>query len=119
MNENNTHIMQEEINRRKESNDWNFRMAQSVLARRNSRKKKALFTSMAAAAAAAAVSIVLLFGLREEAVQQDYNSFISSQVTGTYHLVFNGNSKEHASSEEALLLSDDLDTMISNVMSMR
>jgi hypothetical protein len=112
-------IMKEEINRRKESDGWNFRIAQNVLERRRSRKRKTLFSGMTAAAATAADSIILVTGLRDEAVQNDFSSFISKQVTGTYYLVFNGNGSERAGSDDALLLSDDIDSMINNVMSMR
>ena len=110
-------LMKSEIKKRIESSEWDIGIAAAVLKKKR-RKKIAYSVSFSSLAAAALVLIVLLFGIYSDPYQDTYDSFISNQVNGTYKLVFNGNSGIDSNNDN-MLLSNDIDNMIDNTLSMR
>ena len=114
-------MMEKEIQFRLDNDFWDKKIARNVLQRRN--KKTRLFAGSAISALAAAAVIVVVFfmGIKSEINNNPYDSFITSQVQGTYQKVYTGTadrSNNYTVSEE-YYSSDDIDTLIDDTLAVR
>lgn len=98
--------MRKEIQKRIESNAWNFRIAAGVLEKKNKIKKRIIYSSSISSLAIAALFIIIfLFGIKTGPEINPYDQFIVKQIDGT--------------SDAAGLIQDDIDMVIANTLAMR
>jgi hypothetical protein len=94
-------IMSDEIKKRLDSKNWNYRIAASVLEKKNQTKKYIIYaTSFSSLAVAALILIFFIFGINQRAEPNLYNQFISNQLSGTYNEVFRKDNKTTSQYEQ-------------------
>lgn len=112
-----------EIQKRRESNAWNFEIAARVIETKKKSKKRALYlTSVSSFSFAALAVLFLMFGITQPQ-ENIYEQFVTRQVKGTYELVTDKNykmtSSENIESTTDLIFTGEIDSIIDNTLSMR
>ncbi len=128
--------MNEEINKRFKSSEWNQKIAAAVMDKRKSTIKKILYSASISSLAAAAVIAFILSGIinnKNEGLI--YDEFITAQIKGTYDSALpvknkNSNQKNQFTNNRietngntvqsnADITSDDIDSLISETLALR
>jgi hypothetical protein len=116
------HSMNAEIRKRMESPKWDLEISQNVLSRvKKTRKRRLMAASITSLAAVALLLISLIFNTGGKTGIPEFKQFISAQVDGTYSEVFVARHVESASNDISYrrILSDPIDELIDNTLSMR
>lgn len=116
------HIMNAEISKRMESPQWNLGIAQNVLSRvKKTRKRRLMAASITSLVTVALLLTSIIFDTGGKPGIPEFKQFISAQVDGTYSEVFMVRDAESSSNDILYrrILSDPIDELIDNTLSMR
>ncbi len=127
--------MNEEISKRIESREWDFKIAASVMDKRKNSIKKIFYSASISSLAAAAVIAFILSGVfnsKNEGLI--YDEFITAQIKGTYDSALpvknkNASKKvqinnktdiiENSNQNNADIIAEDIDSLISDTLALR
>ena len=126
--------MKEEISKRYESREWDFKIAASVMEKRKNTIKKVFYSASISSLAAAAVIAFILSGIINSKEGLKYDEFITAQIKGTYDSALpvknkNASKKvqinnktdisENSNQNSADIISEDIDSLISDTLALR
>ena len=115
-------IMGAHINKRMESDEWNYEIAESVFSKRKRNKRITIITtSITSFAIVASIFMTFILNSNVSSKGDMIGQFVYLQIEGTYREVFEENYNKGSSMNivDETISYDSIDDLIDNALSMR